>query len=180
VATRALSLLFEMPRPCAVEFHAGGYKSALSTLRDATALCRGVSRLWLQERPLYSNRVGRELVIATNVRLHGARPWHLEERGRFLATNVRLHGARPWHLEEREGAFLSHKRETPRRKAVASRRERARAFCSCEREAPRRKAVASVCLRMIQIKTGAPKRIKARREVNKNKRPRSESSRPLA
>jgi len=39
----------------------------------------------------------------------------------FVAASVRLHGARPWHLERvaRE-VFCSGERETPRRKAVAS------------------------------------------------------------
>ncbi len=63
------------------------------------------------------------------MRLHGARPWHLEERERagFVATSVRLHGARPWHLAGERARFLSYERETPRRKAAASGRERARA-----------------------------------------------------
>ncbi len=39
----------------------------------------------------------------------------------LLAASVRLHGARPWHLEEwRVGALVSRERETPRRKAMAS------------------------------------------------------------
>jgi hypothetical protein len=81
--------------------------------------------------------MGRELFVAASVRLHGARPWHLEENGEsafcsgkretprrkavgiwkrverekrersFVAASVRLHGARPWHLEERERALFS-------------------------------------------------------------------------
>jgi len=36
-----------MPRACAVETHAGDYKKAVETLRDATALRRGGLRLTL-------------------------------------------------------------------------------------------------------------------------------------
>ena len=36
--------------------------------------------------------------LATSVKLHGARPWHLRKfAASFLATSVKLHGARPWH-----------------------------------------------------------------------------------
>jgi hypothetical protein len=42
------------------------------------------------------------------------------------------------------------KRETPRRKAVAS-QPVLRLFCSRERETPRRKAVASLCWRHYQL-----------------------------
>ena len=39
--------------------------------------------------------------LAVNVKLHGARPWHLKISltGAFVATSVKLHGARPWHLK---------------------------------------------------------------------------------
>jgi len=37
-----------MPRPCAVELHVRGYKKAFMDIpKDATALCRGASRLLL-------------------------------------------------------------------------------------------------------------------------------------
>ncbi len=46
-------------------------------------------------------------LLAASVKLHGARPWHLEDvEGCVLvmvAASVRLHGARPWHLEEWRG-----------------------------------------------------------------------------
>ena len=62
----------------------------------------------------------------------------------FVAASVKLHGARPWHLEEfRRDSLCSSKRETPRRKAVASERVLRDFSRSCERETPRRKAVAS-------------------------------------
>jgi hypothetical protein len=39
-------------------------------------------------------------MAAANVKLHGARPWHLQS-GKLsgVATGVKLHGARPWHLK---------------------------------------------------------------------------------
>jgi hypothetical protein len=55
------------------------------------------------------------------------------------------HGLVPWRLTfvaKAQAITESTKRETPRRKAVASRRV-LRHFCSRERESPRRKAVAS-------------------------------------
>jgi hypothetical protein len=39
----------KMPRPCAVEFHVGGYNSD-GSLEDATDLFRGASRWRLQQR----------------------------------------------------------------------------------------------------------------------------------
>src|SRR6266849_680183 len=60
-----------MPRPCAVEFHARGYKWSCATLPDATALRRGVSRSRLQIKLRHSPRC------------HGLAPWRLT----FAATN---------------------------------------------------------------------------------------------
>ena len=81
-----------MPRPCAVEPHVRCYKGTSGGFADATARGRGI----------------RESCTAF-----------------FVVASVRLHGARPWHLEEREReresrAFCSGERETPRREAVAS------------------------------------------------------------
>src|SRR5438876_12025962 len=111
-----------MPRPCAVESHARGYKigpSGFSVchglvpwrvtlaatkyvrmgLADATTLCRGASRSLLQIRGVCI----RESCAAF-----------------FVAASVRLHGARPWHPGELRSFLCSGERETPRREAVAS------------------------------------------------------------
>ena len=59
--------------------------------------------------------------VAANVKLHGTRPWHLDpHRGGSVAANVKLHGTRPWHLDPHQRRFSSNERETPRHKAVAS------------------------------------------------------------
>ncbi len=102
-----------MPRPCAVEIHARGYKKPALTLEDATALRRGVSR-----SPLQKN-------VQEIWGCHGLAPWRLT----FIAEGHALN-------------TKSSKRETPRCKAVASWRV-VELFCSSERETPRRKAVAS-------------------------------------
>src|SRR6266850_7169613 len=81
---------------------------------DATALCRGDSRLLLQERPknfqrchglvpwsFTLNACGTSAeVLAGTVSLHGTRPWHPQRvlLTYFVAASVKLHGARPWHL----------------------------------------------------------------------------------
>src|SRR5438445_13472676 len=98
-----------MPRPCAVETHAHGYKITSGEFADATALRRGDSRSWLQ------NNVRRVC------RCHGLAPWSLTltatrksegfadatARGRGIsgelcsfsvAASVRHRGARPWNL----------------------------------------------------------------------------------
>ena len=80
-----------MPRPCAVETHARGYKETSGRFADATALCRGGSRLVLKLRS--------SIPKAPSVKLHGASPWHLRELCIFLC---------------------SRERESPRPKAVAS------------------------------------------------------------
>src|SRR6266487_3372234 len=90
-----------MPRPCAVETHAGDYEKAVETLRDATALRRGGSRLML-----LVNR----LVVAqpATVKLHGTRPWHPKAvQTLFVATNVNLHGTRPWHPKSVPTLFVA-------------------------------------------------------------------------
>src|SRR5260370_42340522 len=65
-----------------------------------------------------------------------------ESRCLLLAASVSLHGARPWHLRESCSLLLARKRESPRRKAVASQRV-VQLVASRERDSPRRKAVAS-------------------------------------
>jgi hypothetical protein len=77
-------------------------KSGL-TFPDATALCRGGSR-WLLKTVA--------LLEATTIHSPGCLF--------FVATNVNLHGARPWHPKSVFIALCSSKRETPRHKAVAS------------------------------------------------------------
>ncbi len=46
-----------------------------------------------------AKRIDARVAVATNVNLHGARPWHLDHAGLGVATNVNLHGARPWRLD---------------------------------------------------------------------------------
>src|SRR6266853_1206293 len=119
-----------MPRPCAGEAHARSYKRTLRKFADATALRRGGSRSQLQKN------------VEEICGCHGLAPWRLTliaKAQEFIAKNF--------------------KRETPRRKAVASSRvvpffvaasvrlHGARPwhlrelcfFCSRERETPRRK-----------------------------------------
>jgi hypothetical protein len=62
-ATEKAAQLFKMPRPCAVETHACGYKESRTTLSDATALRRGGSRSQLQRKP------------HNFLRCHGLAPW---------------------------------------------------------------------------------------------------------
>jgi hypothetical protein len=47
-----------------------------------------------------SEDVGFGILIAANVKLHGASPWHLKTLvlGMLIAANMRLHGASPWYL----------------------------------------------------------------------------------
>src|SRR5438046_1697211 len=102
---RVSSKLFKMPRPCAVEFHVCCYKETFfETLQDATALRLGVSRLLLTSttrKAVASEEFPSAFPVAANVRLHGARPWHLKSfQLLFLvAANVKLYGARPSHLK---------------------------------------------------------------------------------
>jgi len=95
-----------------VEIHARGYKRTLRKFADATALRRGGSRSQLQKN------------VEEICGCHGLAPWRLTliaKAQEFIAKNF--------------------KRETPRRKAVASSRV-VPFFCSGERETPRRGAVA--------------------------------------
>jgi hypothetical protein len=78
---------------------------AATNVPDATGLSRGVSRLPLQTGSPIS-------------RCHGLVPWSFTIAATIAAT-VKLHGARPWHLQESRCCCSRH-RETPRRKAVAS------------------------------------------------------------
>ncbi len=49
-------------------------------------------------------RTGGRVLVATNVNLHGTRPWHpkAKEMIVLVATNVNLHGASPWHPKAKE------------------------------------------------------------------------------
>jgi len=61
---------------------------------NPTALCRG----------LLGCDLLRSAVPATNVKLHGASPWHLGKKGiAWVEANVKLHGASPWHLSRAAG-----------------------------------------------------------------------------
>jgi len=80
-----------MPWPCAVETHARGYKNRSAAFADATALRRGGSRSRLQKQ------------VSIPCGCHGLAPWRLT----FIAEAQAL-------------LTKSIKRETPRRKAVAS------------------------------------------------------------
>src|SRR6266566_4873682 len=103
-----------MPRPCAVETHARGYKERSAAFADATVLCRGDSRSRLQRK------------VSSVCGCHGLVPWRLTFIAKALrhyspkASSVSLHGARPWHLGEGRSFICSRERESPRRKAVAS------------------------------------------------------------
>jgi hypothetical protein len=62
-ATEKPAQLSKMPRPRAVESHARSYRKTRTTLQDATASRRGVSRSQLQRKPHNS------------LRCHGLAPW---------------------------------------------------------------------------------------------------------
>src|SRR6266850_8112672 len=74
-----------MPRPCAVEPHVCRYK-VLERIQDATALCRGASRLSLQ-------RVLERIQDATAL-CRGASRLSLQSVG----TDSGCHGLVPWSL----------------------------------------------------------------------------------
>jgi hypothetical protein len=80
-----------MPRPCAVEAHARGYKIRRKGFADATALCRGGSRFPLK----------RLSVTTKSIQLETPRRKAVASQGVLQC-------------------FYSRKRESPRRKAVAS------------------------------------------------------------
>src|SRR5258707_397187 len=79
-----------MPRPCAVEYHARGYKRGCGTFWDAMALCRGVSRWWLpREKPQ------KTFGDATSWCRGVSRSWLQKETPqKFLGC----HGLAPWSL----------------------------------------------------------------------------------
>jgi hypothetical protein len=98
---------------------------------DATALCRGASRWRLQRKQVEILKMPRPCAVESHVCcVIGA------------ATLPEAHIC--CFMVNEAGVEVSSKRETPRRKAVASQRVLFSPFCSRERESPRRKAVASV------------------------------------
>src|SRR5258705_13632759 len=102
-----------MPRPCAVETHARGYKKGAEKFCGCHGLAPwrftfpmklsgnyGISVKLHGARPWHLREFATS-VLAASVKLHGARPWHLREFATsVLAASVKLHGARPWHLRE--------------------------------------------------------------------------------
>src|SRR6266403_722645 len=81
-ATKYVRRALRMPRPCAVEVHARGYKIGQKSFADATALRRGGSRSRLQNRSEELCGCHRKFcgfLSAATVKLHGARPWHLRK-----------------------------------------------------------------------------------------------------
>src|SRR6266446_401542 len=64
-ATKKGQQRLRMPRPCAVETHARGYKESSAAFADATALCRGASRSRLQRK------------VSSVCGCHGLVPWKL-------------------------------------------------------------------------------------------------------
>jgi len=114
-----------MPRPCAVEAHARGYKKCQRGFADATALRRGGSRSWLQEMSegfcgCHGLAPWRLTLVATkNVRgdLRMPRPCAVEahargykkcQRGFADATALRPGGSRSWLKEMSEGICGCH------------------------------------------------------------------------
>src|SRR5215510_5639943 len=104
--TRAPHLPGKMPRARPVESHARGYNEGAPLFPER---CHGLApwshtlAAWEERGPLS----GRSVELATNVRLHGTSPWHLQtflRPGSFLAANVRLHGTSPWHLQNNSSA----------------------------------------------------------------------------
>ena len=96
-----------MPRACPVECHDVRYTPTKKSRLDATALSRGGFTF--------------AATVASNVRLHGTGPWHLN---RFLvcdvAVSVRLHGTSPWHLNRFLVCDVAASVKAPRDKPVAS------------------------------------------------------------
>src|SRR5216684_1926168 len=115
-ATRNVRRVLRMPRPCAVETHARGYKNCQKGFADATALRRGDSRSWLQTMSEgfcgCHGLAPRRLTFIPKVRgpnyqAHQASNSTGQARGIlkswaafFVAASVKLHGASPWHLRE--------------------------------------------------------------------------------
>src|SRR6266403_1310027 len=123
-----------MPRPCAVEIHAHGYKMRQERFADATALRHGGSRLWLQRN------------VKTVCGCHGLVPW----RFTLVATKERQDGLRmprPCAVELHACGYKGTSRRFA--DATALRRGASRLWLklitkSIKRETPRRKAVASI------------------------------------
>src|SRR5882724_3309766 len=134
-----------MPRPCAVEFHACSYRTKphncrrchglapwsftlaateqnLTTVGDATALRRGVSRLQLQNKTSQLSEIPRPCAVEFHAcsyrtklhncrRCHGLAPWSFTLKllviaARVSAGNVSLHGTRPWHPQQHSEVSL--------------------------------------------------------------------------
>src|SRR5262245_27390294 len=82
-------------------------KKTEQTFSDATRLPRGTSRSQLTKRQNKSvsdaTRLPRGVsglqLVATNVNLHGARPWHPSRFCLVVAANVKYHAASAWHLK---------------------------------------------------------------------------------
>jgi hypothetical protein len=101
-----------MPRACPVEAHDIRYTPAKK-------------HAWMPRACPVEAHV--RSYVASNVKLHGASPWHLEfwVWELLVAASVKLHGTSPWHLEFGFGSFGSSEREAPRGKPVASPRDMA-------------------------------------------------------
>src|SRR6266404_703192 len=123
-----------MPRPCAVEAHARGYK--VSSVCGCHGLAPWRLTLAATTKGQQRLRMPRPCAVEAHARGYNERSAAFEDatalrRGgsRLLlklrhyspkASSVKLHGARPWHLGEWRSFFCSRARESPRRKAVAS------------------------------------------------------------
>src|SRR6266404_4899198 len=134
VATKERQDGLRMPRPCAVELHVCGYKGTSRRFADATALRRGASRLRLQRN------------VKTVCGCHGLAPWSFT----FVATKERQDGLRmprPCAVELHVCGYKGTSRRFA--DATALRRGASRLWLklitkSIKRETPRRKAVASI------------------------------------
>src|SRR5258705_467607 len=100
-----------MPRPCAVEAHARGYKLAQTIALQ-------------MPRPCAVEAHARGYKLAQTIALQMPRPCAVEAhaRGYKLAQTIALQMPRPCAVASQTvlGSFCSSERETPRRKAVAS------------------------------------------------------------
>src|SRR5712691_7411012 len=103
-----------MPRPCAVETHAGDYEKAVETLRDASP-CAVETHAGDYEKAVETLR------DATALRRGDSR-WRLRESCR---NSPRCHGLAPWRFTldttgQQISGCAARYREAPRHKAVAS------------------------------------------------------------
>ena len=94
-----------MPRPCAVEFHVGGYNSNCSP-EDATGLVPWSLTL--------------SAIVAVNVRLHGTSPVASRNRAALCSGERETPRDKPVASRNR-AALCSGEREAPRDMPVASR-----------------------------------------------------------